>query len=82
MFFEKENALYQFKQVRHKLKRTFFLLNRIFKVIGVQNQLPISFGTALVRNKIFIIKNSPNKHEFLTFNISIHVKSKLKVIRK
>ena len=35
---------------------------RILNIIGVQNQLPISFGTASVYNKILKVRNSPNKH--------------------
>ena len=32
------------------------------KIIGAQYQFPITFGTALVRNKILKVRNSPLSH--------------------
>ena len=69
------NILLQFKHTRHKLLKVYFNLNRGFigflQIIDVQNQLSIIFGTALVCNKILRVRN-----------ISSHIKSKQKVIRK
>ena len=41
----------------------------VLKISGLQNQLHISFGTALVFNKILKVRNS--SHEFPTFEIII-----------
>ena len=45
------NIMFQFKHVRQKLKTVFICylkigFNRGSKIIGVQNHLPINFGTA------------------------------------
>ena len=52
-----------------QIENNIFLIvkpNLISKVIDAQNQLPISSGTALVCNKISIIRNSPpHTQEFL-----------------
>ena len=49
------------------------------EVIGIQNQLPSSFGKALVCNKILKIKVfTPHTHEFLIFSILSNIKSEPK----
>ena len=50
-------------------------------VIGVQNQLPITFCSDLVCNKKVMVRNS-TPTPFLTINILLHIKSEQKVIRK
>ena len=47
--FQVRNIMIQFNHARHKLITVYFIL-----VIGVKNQLPNNFGTALVCNKIFM----------------------------
>ena len=56
----------------------------ILKVIGVKNQLPITFVIALVCKKISKVINSPPPpiNEFLTFDIFLLIKSELKLKRK
>ena len=49
--FRIRNTNSQFKHTRHQLKKKKYLktdFNRIFKDIGVQNNLPISFDATLV----------------------------------
>ena len=49
MSLEREIRYFNSKSHLHKFKTDF---NRILKIIGEQNQLPISFDIALVCNKI------------------------------
>ena len=55
------------------VKVYFWLKNRYLKIIGAQNQLPITFRSDLVCNKAFEIW--PHTHESLTFNILIFLLS-------
>ena len=51
------------------------------KIIGEQNQLPITFSTALVCNKILKVKNLTTTHtNFKPFKILSHIQLELKVI--
>ena len=62
-----KHTLLQFKHPRQNFKTSYFLLNPsingIFKNSkGVQNQLPISFGTALECKKIVKLIYFPRTH--------------------
>jgi hypothetical protein len=65
-------------------KNTFLIQTQLsigsLKTIDVKNQLPISFGTALVSNKI--VKKSLHTHKFVTVNLLLHIKHEPNVIRK
>ena len=50
------------------------VLVRFLKIIGMQNQLPIGFGTALVCNKISLVRNYPLKHKNFKLNILLRIK--------
>ena len=47
------------------------ILNRFLKIIGAQNQLPITFCSDLMSNITLKARNSTPKHEFLNYNIPI-----------
>ena len=60
------------------------VLNGSLKIIGAQNQLPITFCSDLVCNKTLKSKDyefEPHTHDFLTFTIPIaHTKSDTKIV--
>ena len=63
------------------IEKPFF--NGFLKIIGVQNQLPITFCLDLVCNKTLKAEMRPHHtHEFLTLIFLLHIKSEQKVIRK
>ena len=68
--FQVRNIMIQFNHARHKLITVYFIL-----VIGVNNQLPNNFGTALVCNKIFM------HFSHLTSYYIIYIKSELSVTK-
>jgi hypothetical protein len=50
----------------------------VLKLSGIQNQLPVSFGIALVCNNILKVRNYPSKNKFSISNILLHIKFKPK----
>ena len=57
-----------------------FALFFFLKIIGVQNQLHISFGTSQSVKDTKVFKSYPYTVEFTTFYILLHIKSESKVI--
>ena len=51
------------------------------KIIGIQNDLPITFGTALTRIKNQKLEILPHTHQFQPLNILLHIEIP-KVTRK
>ena len=47
------------------------VFNGFLKIIGAQNQLPITFCSDLVCNKTLKAKICPYTHKFITLNIPI-----------
>ena len=57
------------------------VFNGFFKIVSVQNQLPITFCSDLVFDKTLKVRNFTPKHTNFLSNIK-HIKSKQCVIRK
>ena len=66
MFFEKEIPFYNPNTPNTNCKSIFLIEKPVFngslKIIGTQNQLPITFCSDLMRNKTLKAKNSTPTH--------------------
>ena len=55
-------------------------LTGFLQIIGVPNQLPITFGTVLIQFKIILkVKNTTQQTWIYNLNFSLHMKTKPKV---
>ena len=71
MFFEWEISNYNPKTPDTNCISKYLLKGRFLKIIGLQNQLPITFYSDLMLNKTIKAINSTPTHKFLTFDIPI-----------